>query len=44
MKRNNLEIILKFLDKHPWESRILAGAIALSLVKSDLLTIIQHFK
>lgn len=44
MKKNNLETILKFLDKHPWESRMLAAAIALSLVKSDILTIIQHFK
>lgn len=47
MRKSKLELVLNFLehylDKHFWESRILATGIAIGFVRTDFLTIIHYF-
>lgn len=43
MKKSKLEIILDYLDNHPWQARIILTAIVISVIKTDLMIIINYF-
>jgi hypothetical protein len=43
MKKSNWELTLEYLDRHKWQGRIIAAGIALSFIKSDIITIVKYF-